>query len=236
MKLRYVTLTGADDGVDPKSLVDLSKRYPYVEWAILFSQSKSGSTPRYPSLDWVDRLLDVVNPEVNLSAHLCGKWVEDALAGEITFLREKRYAQAFQRIQLNMGKDRLQLAVNNKPLIAAVLWCGKQVIFGGNYKYIKIDGHFFDHTGLYPLFDASGGRGVETKDWPKPFAFEETTFFCGYAGGLGPDNIETELKRIAEVAGDITIWVDMETKIRTNDKFDLEKCEKVLQAAAPWVV
>ena len=37
-----------------------------------------------------------------------------------------------------------------------------------------------------------------------------------YAGGLGPDNLEEELKRIEEVAGDRTIWIDMETKVRSD--------------------
>jgi hypothetical protein len=44
-----------------------------------------------------------------------------------------------------------------------------------------------------------------------------------------------EVQRIAAAAGDMTIWIDMETKLRTGDKFDLEKCEMVLQVTRPWV-
>lgn len=238
MKIKYVTLTGADDSIDPADLIPLTEQYPFVEWAILFSQSKSG-VERYPSLDWVDELVDQVVPnrKINLSAHLCGKWCEDALKGEFTFLREERYAKAFNRIQLNMGKDRLQLAVKSKPLIdAAMSRVPQPVIFGGNYKYIAVTGGFFEHTGFLPLFDASGGRGVETKEWPKPFLDSDgAPIYCGYAGGLGPDNIAEEVQRIADAAGDMTIWIDMETKLRTGDKFDLEKCERVLQVTRPWV-
>lgn len=237
MKIKYVTLTGADDSIDPADLIPLTKQYPFVEWAILFSQSKLG-VERYPSLDWVDELVEEVAPnrQINLSAHLCGKWCEDALKGEITFLREGTYDKAFNRVQLNMGKDRLQLAVKSKPLIDATMRVRQPVIFGGNYKYVSVSGRFFEDTSLFPLFDASGGRGVETKEWPKPFLGSDgAPIFCGYAGGLGPDNVAAELERIADVAGDMTIWIDMETKLRTGEKFDLEKCERVLQVTRPWV-
>jgi hypothetical protein len=251
MKLKYVTLTGADSSVQPEELVALSKKYPFVEWAILFSQSKSGTTPRYPGHDWVLDLLKIAeSTPMNLSAHLCGKWVDDALKGEITFLKDAEMNKAFRRVQLNMGKDRLQGAFKNKQLVYAIIAAEKQVIFGGNYAAIIANGQFFDTTGTYPLFDASGGRGIAATEWPKPLTYteyavvdgqqdEQKTVFCGYAGGLGPDNILAELKRIEEVVGDATIWVDMESRVRTKDKagdrFDLAKCEQVLQVAQPWV-
>jgi hypothetical protein len=58
MKIRYVTLTGADDDVDPQQLAEISQEYPFVEWGILFSQSKSG-VERYSSIDWVVELLSL---------------------------------------------------------------------------------------------------------------------------------------------------------------------------------
>lgn len=240
MKLKYVTLTGADDTVSPAKLAALSTKYPFVEWAILFSQSKSG-VARYPSLQWVEDLMKLANDGhiLNLSAHLCGKWVDDAIKGEITFFRDVDYKVHFQRVQLNMGKDRLKLAINCKPLLAAIADVRQEVIFGGNYQYINSNFDHFPAHRICPMYDASGGRGVLTRNWPAP-AVTSTgeEIFCGYAGGLGPDNIADELKNIAAVVGDRQIWVDMETKVRTKgqgDIFDLEKCEQVLQAAAPWV-
>jgi hypothetical protein len=242
MKVEYVTLTGADDTVDPYKLVELGIKYPYAEWAILFSQKKTGN-PRYPTNDWLDELINVSSDhfDMNFSAHLCGKWVDDVMAGNFTFLKFTKWKLRFQRIQLNMGKDRLQQATTCKPLLDAVKSAGNhQVIFGGNYKYIKVDGDFFADNMLFPLFDASGGRGVETKEWPKPFTSSGgITMLHGYAGGLGPDNVAAELKRIEQVAEDAIIWIDMETKIRSvvsgKDVFDLKKCEEVLQIAQSWV-
>lgn len=237
MKLRYVTLTGADDTVKPSVLADLSAKYPFVEWAILFSQKKS-SVSRYPSPCWVREFLGIAREaKLNTSAHLCGKWVDDAIGGNLTFFTGSEDVSGFRRFQLNMGASRLKQAVNNERLIEAVTRQCRQAIFGGNYDGVTLDVSEFKSKAIYPLFDASGGKGIETKDWPKPFYDHNgDPLFCGYAGGLGPDNIADELHRISEVVGDAEIWVDMESKIRSKqDNFDVEKCEKVLQAALPWV-
>lgn len=52
---------------------------------------------------------------------------------------------------------------------------------------------------------------------------------------MGPDNLEQELKNIASVAGDSEIWIDAETKLRTNNKFDLNKCIKVLDIVNKYI-
>lgn len=237
MKLSYVTLTGADETVDPQDLAKISEKYPFVEWAILFSQSKAG-VPRYPSWDWVERLLEVQETsKMNLAAHLCGKWVDDIFeTGEITFLRDNACSKAFRRIQLNMNGDRLRKALDSLSFVLAVEKANHLIILGGNYDSVDVDEAFFYDYMINPLFDASGGRGIEAKVWSRPF---NSLMTPGFAGGLGPDNVVDEVKRIAEVAGDIA-WIDMETKLRTKsgsvDRFDLNKCEQVLEAMKPWAV
>lgn len=52
MILDKVSITGADDSVNPKDLVELSEEFPFVEWAILLSKSRMRSN-RYPSLNWM---------------------------------------------------------------------------------------------------------------------------------------------------------------------------------------
>ena len=64
--LTRVTITGADDAVDPGALVALSAEFPFVEWGILFSKSREGEA-RYPSAEWaarIGRLFDE-NPLIN---------------------------------------------------------------------------------------------------------------------------------------------------------------------------
>ena len=230
MKIKYVTLTGADDQIDPKDLGELSKEFPFVEWAILFSQSKAG-VPRYPSYDWVKKLFKTQESyRMNLAAHLCGKWVDDVIKGHFTFLADPTHYNAFSRIQLNMSSDRILGVLECEPLHQCVKKYGKEVILGGNYSRISVSGAFFEETGLFPLFDASGGKGILAKDWPQPFKNKSgEALFCGYAGGLKPDNLSEQINKIGQVV-DSAIWIDMETGIRTkSDNFDLAKCRQALE-------
>ena len=237
MKLKYVTLTGADDRTDAAKMAELSKRFSFVEWAILFSQAKS-KVPRYPSYDWVVNALPVL-AGTNLSAHLCGKWVDDANNGRITFLDDDDMDSAFGRIQFNMAREKLQKILN--WVQPALFWncvVNKPLILGGPYqKYkIRIPTDKYRQVGVSPLFDCSGGRGILADEWP-PLALDEygKPLLCGYAGGLNPDNIEQELIKIEAVVGDAEIWIDMESGIRNSkDELDLEKCEMVLAIAERW--
>jgi phosphoribosylanthranilate isomerase len=75
------------------------------------------------------------------------------------------------------------------------------------------------------LVDASGGRGISPVEWVRP----PTDKRVGFAGGLGPDNLEQELPRILDVSrfGD---WIDMETGLRDDDDwFDVERARAVLE-------
>ena len=59
----------------------------------------------------------------------------------------------------------------------------------------------------------------------------------GYAGGLGPDTLAEQLPKIAEATGDRTIWIDMESKVRSEDdqQFDLDKVRACLEISKSWV-
>ena len=72
--------------------------------------------------------------------------------------------------------------------------------------------------------DGSGGRGVTCSRWMAP----ETPVF-GYAGGIGPENVVETVRAISAVCEN-DFWIDMETGIRTGDRFDPDKCRKVCEA------
>jgi hypothetical protein len=231
MKLRYVTITGADDAVNYNDLLALHKHFPFVEWAILFSQAKIGS-PRYPTLEWVVGLMNFVKTSpLNLSAHLCGKWVSDILDGSYTFFDGQIDISGFKRVQLNLGIDKLRKVLRSATFFQTVGTIGKPILMGGNYAGMHPDYFCFIDNGLYPLFDSSGGNGVVTRDWPAPVEF----LLCGYAGGLGPDDLHERLQGIERVVGDAEIWIDMETCVRSDNKLDLEKVRRVLEIAKAWV-
>ena len=233
MRLRYLTITGADDNVQYEQMLELHKKYPFVEWAILFSQSKSGVS-RYPGWDWVMGLMDFVKKHsMNLSAHLCGKWVRDILEGKFTFIEDQKVSH-FQRIQLNLGADNLKPAIASETFLNVVRNATKPILLGGKYNDLKPDYEFFLDFGLNPLFDASGGHGVVAKEWPTP---PRCNLMCGYAGGFGPENLREQLQNIEKLVGeDDQVWADMESRVRTNDKLDFNKVKQVLDIAREWAV
>jgi hypothetical protein len=51
----------------------------------------------------------------------------------------------------------------------------------------------------------------------------------GYAGGLGPDNIATELVKIRPSASSIW-WLDMEGKLRIDDWFSVDLANQCVSA------
>lgn len=236
MILNRVTFTGADDSINPETLIPISEAYPHVEWGILFRSDPASTTysyvPRFPSYDWVQKL-NPLPASMNFCAHLCGVPVVQLLLNGEHFLTSR-----FKRSQLNFhGENVSNFFPNAKTHLANVLdeW-GGQFIFqcDGVNDHMVMD---WVASGLgVPLFDTSSGAGVTPgqlgETWPQ--LWPDT--YCGYAGGLGPHNLPAELTGpIAQAAGDGTIWIDMETKVFTRSKFDLDKCLDVLEKVAPYV-
>lgn len=239
--LDRVTITGADDSVKPSQLVELSQRYPFVEWGILLSRSSAGQ-PRYPTPSWISALQLAVrghHHDVHLSLHVCGHWTRQLLLGfnEIPGW----YWEGFGRVQLNFHRenarwDPAKLAEQMQALKH------RQWIFqldgeGGNEYFANIN--LMGEIDCVPLFDTSGGAGVVPREWPKAEerGADAELLYHGYAGGLGPRNLEEQLPLIHEAAGAARYWIDMETHVRSSDDrfFDLRKVEQCLAICAPRI-
>mgnify|MGYP006392234503 FL=1 len=228
MRIDFVTFTGADDKTNISDLSALGKDYPsMIEWGILLS-SKNEKTRRFPSRKWIGEFVEKLDSE-RISGHLCGKYARDIISGRFTFAEEQaNIVEMFDRFQINFHG--LEYEIINTPLIEAI----------GKGRFIfQIDGvndfRFWEAVELekdvFPLFDLSHGEGVSPENWQKPYE----NIFCGYAGGLGPDNLADELKRIEDVVGDETIWIDMETKIRNDqDEFDVKLVGKCMEIAESY--
>lgn len=108
---------------------------------------------------------------------------------------------------------------------------GKTIITQHNPATAGFYRHLADLDTHTILFDASRGNGVRPSHWPDPFPNKR----CGYAGGLNPDTIEEDLAAIDRAAGSATVWIDLETGVRTNDELDMEKVETVIAAASKYV-
>lgn len=240
--LDRVTITGADDSVSPKQIIAIAKKYPFTEWGILFSATQQGK-PRFPSEVWLDEELpELYMAGLSLSAHLCGRWVRDVvLRADFTWMDNyDDIARYFKRVQLNFHGEFHRMS----PLCPSTLRVrgrGQQFILqcdGPNDATVNQLAHLrlssgAAHLDAVPLFDKSGGAGVLPGEWPVAWP----GIYCGYAGGLGPDNIRTELIKIDVASGGQPFWIDMERRVRSEDDstLDLNKCEQVFDLSVPFL-
>jgi hypothetical protein len=227
MKLKYCSITGADDAVNPGDLVRLSKEFPFVEWAILLLPARAG-TARFPTEQWIEKFSAEAKTCHN-AMHLC----DEAFLGFVSGKKEVLdLMQGFQRIQLNLKFGDVEGRYDPRELMVRVK---ESPQWNFILQYTK------DKQGLLPLFkdvpnhavlfDESAGRGISPDSWDAPLPGH----FCGYAGGMNPDNVGKNLEIISKVAPGYTTWIDMETGVRTNDVFDLAKVRRVLETAKKWV-
>ncbi len=81
------------------------------------------------------------------------------------------------------------------------------------------------------LFDQSEAPEGAQKRWPKGL---KRFAGCGYAGGLGPDNIYKQLSPILNAAqGAERWWVEMDSSLRTTqheqEVFSLANCKRAIR-------
>lgn len=230
-----VMITGADDDVDPRVLHALSLKYPFVEWGILMS-ANTQTRLRYPSAEWRKELENLESrvADLHLVAHLCG-----ALARHQRPSALPRYAA----VQVNLNgflhptEDDFCRWVSQFH-VPVILQCPTMA------HAVHADLSFLSRYGTLPkrphyLIDASGGVGrYDPTFWGAP---HEALRCVGYAGGIGPHNVEQVLDivwtRVHEHPCTTSwgkLWIDMESGVRTDDCFDLDKVNDVLARAALW--
>lgn len=221
------TLTGSDDSTDQKDLFRLSNEFPFVEWGVLFHDVLQGNG-RYPSLVWIEDLCLQMRQfqSARFALHVCGhRAILDFLngVGDVSLL-----ALHFPRVQLNLNASRVDVR-----LLADAIQRNPEKIHITQHndvnKYLWHELRELDNHAV--LFDESGGRGISPSNWSTPLPGKR----CGYAGGLGLDNLEQELPRIAHAASKMPFWIDMEGKLRDNlDQFDLSVARQCLSMCSEF--
>ena len=78
------------------------------------------------------------------------------------------------------------------------------------------------------LVDSSRGRGTAPEKWIVQHAEEFKDMPLGIAGSLGPGRHVSELMRFAQDTGLRAAWIDMESGPRTDNQFDLDKMQRVI--------
>ncbi len=222
MKIKFVTFTGVDNWTDLDELERIQQQYPYAEFGVLASYHFAENGPRFPDPSVFDKLK---GRNLNLSLHLCGslaiKSANNNFEPAIELLGDN--FNLFKRVQLNMHLNQ----VTPDKLASLTL--------KGNLEQIIMQMHQPDlcreflaaghhNENLCYLLDSSGGAGVDT---PIDIVTQQGVQ-VGYAGGMGVSNVWSKLKTLLKHESDDVFWIDMETKVRTHEIFDLELVKQVL--------
>lgn len=231
LNLTHCTLTGVDESADLDRLAELSSKYPIAEWGFLYSPKRQGQPGRYPSIEFLHGALQSLPDHVRVALHVCGQGVPDLLAGEkvisklvtMVTVRGGRIQLNFNHARDSINPGALHDFLDRFPALT--------VITQHNESNAALWQEFQGHPNHAILFDASGGQGIKAESWPAMLPVS-----CGYAGGLGPDNLNGALEELAGVVGHRSIWVDMEGKLRAkewdgHDWLDFLRCEECLRIA-----
>ncbi|MGE4197645.1 MAG: hypothetical protein AB7G11_11040 [Phycisphaerales bacterium] len=239
MRIDHVTLTGADDQTNARRLVNLLD-HPNVEIGVLYSTRRLGSS-RYPSSEWLRRFLVEPPPGSRLptcriAVHVCGSRNLEALSQGVEL--PPFYWISVSRVQFNGVKPRdytpefLAITQRHYPACIAQIDPGDaepDVAFLTGYRSTL----GFKRYPFNVLLDGSAGTGKTPERWILPPGLEDHR--VGLAGGLRPENLTDELKRIEDVVGDRRIWIDLESGLRDErDRFSFARAERCLEIAEPW--
>lgn len=242
--LEVATFTGADDGTLVSDLIDVIVHGGDItaEWGILLHPDRLGQS-RHPSLPWLEELAWYKKNDgsrCRISLHLCGPWAKALAAGDDSPVQVlPRLFWLADRVQLNDVKGTDFNFIDAVKLMKR--FCGESGTTVKNWRGVPFIIQVRDDESRYcfqtlqmmganvqPLFDKSLGKGVLPDKWEPSIPP-----CCGYAGGLTPENVSEKLQEIAKVS-QVPTWIDMETGLRTGERFDLEKVIKGYAAIKGW--
>lgn len=184
-----------------------------VEMGILYTETPEGRN-RYPSVDWMASITRRVSGRYAL--HVCGRRARHVVISGEPGKALRSVLDSVQRIQLNG-------VLPPEDVVKACQRYPEHTIITQSHPENALDVGCDNHA---VLVDASGGRGKSPTEWIRP----STSRAVGFAGGLGPHNLDRELPRILAVAKEPT-WIDMEGRLRdSQDWFSVAAARSVVEA------
>lgn len=242
MRIEYITVSDPRNYNTFDEMMNLWGINNRVEIAVQMHPGKvSPDTDRY---NWIKEIVDKLSHRrytPNFAIHVNCDWCDEICNGNMPVALEPlfnavsyfSFLPIVGRIQLNMP----QKTANNfnpqklKTVIAS--FPDQKFILQYNERTKNaVDALHKTGANFSLLFDASGGRGIDAENWQSPVYPDNHK--QGYSGGLSPENIKTNLDKIAQVAGKHIIWTDAEGKLKTDDKFDASRAKQYIQNVLAW--
>jgi phosphoribosylanthranilate isomerase len=231
MSLTCVSFVGVDNNTNLDDLVQFKthtgkRNEVFYEFSVLYSFSGNGNDQRYPTHNFsVDFLKFAKYNNIVGSLHLCGTAVSEYLNQDQNIIDLCKNAN---RIQLNINmKNHNDIKALAKAIVDITQKYHFNVILQKNdtknmLNQLILDDENVDIQRFSLLNDSSGGFGKQISQIDPP----HKNHFTGYAGGIDPDNVLHILSSIDQVnADDRPYYIDMESGIRTNNVFSIEKCQ-----------
>ena len=220
--LTHITFTGVDEDTDFNRLASIQQRYPKVEFGVLVSRKWKENGQRYLSPFKARELRGL---GLRLSAHLCGSIARDVLhmGGFSNTDDFSEIIDMFSRVQLNVSNydepENMSPYILPGPLQEIII---QQAFNHNTFMLCRIA----SGDCISILLDESGGKGIEA-----PFRMPSYlhNVHVGFAGGINPDNVVAKIQEITSLPHVNRFWIDMESGVRTNDRFDLDKVEQVCE-------
>lgn len=223
-----ITLTGIDSKVLRWQAQQLLDEHPSVELGILWSDTRDA--PRYmrrsaicSALEALASLAQPGRGNMRLAVHVCGAEATRAFLGlaedtrlDVSDMMMRETIRAYAaRVQINGRPSRWHVARATGIFRRSIITQWRPMDRSAPFTV-------FPNTAV--LVDASGGRGVEPETWSVP----DVRAPVGFAGGLSLENLAFHLPKILPLARP-GFWIDMETSLRTNDWFDMERAKATVQ-------
>lgn len=230
--IERVTITGADNAVNPKELLGLSSVYPFVEWGILLPFSEHDGLWRFPTKQWILDLLQLCSETENikLSAHICPPYSTD-------MIKYGNIEDILNDLDIDLSYfGRIQINVHGIPLSSYcsdfVDWCRdspQEIILQADGVNDWIARGIPEASTLY---DTSSGAGLFSNDWPNHTQAEK---FFGYAGGLNINTLPTAIAKWRTKNITKPFWIDLETGVREQGLFNSSKAQEVLDYTRSYI-
>lgn len=224
--LKLCTLTGVDERTSFDWIIEAAALHPRAEFGILLSATADGSDNRYPQRDFIEEYAAAMQSAmVNTALHVCGRAVRMFVEGD-SGIRD--LAARFGRVQLNFNAQNIVFTMED--LDAAIRSFARPVITQHNEANAAVAASI-KASNHHVLFDASGGRGIHSKDWPQRLKGK----LYGYAGGFGPETILFDLRGASDASEKQSFWIDMESRLRRDNWLDISICDSVLRCVSAWI-